>query len=66
MTTKGATRLRRVHGCSVLLWIGPGGFVSWLLKDSVAWVTFMSLYAIVVAHIGAWQGARAEQAGNGS
>jgi hypothetical protein len=66
VTTKGATRLRRIHGGSVLVWAAPGAVVSWLLKDSVAWVTFMSWYAIVVTHIGAWQGARAEQAGNGS
>lgn len=64
MTARGARRLRWTHGVLAMLWLLPGGVVSWWLKDSVAWVTFMSLYAIVIGHVGAWQGARAEQAGS--
>ena len=66
MSARGANRLRRTHGIGFVTWLLPGAVVSWLLKDSVAWVTFMSWYAIVLTHVGAWQGARAEQAGNSS
>lgn len=61
MTTRGARRLRHTHGVAFLVWLVPGAAMSWWLKDSVAWVTLMSWYAIVVSHVGAWQGARAEQ-----
>lgn len=32
-------------------------------RDSVLWVSAMSIYAIVIAHLSALQGARAEKAG---
>ena len=32
------------------------------LKDSVPYIAFMSLYALVVSHWAGWDGARAEQA----
>jgi hypothetical protein len=38
-----------------LVWLGPGAVVSWFLKASVPWVTFMSLYAIVISHWTAYQ-----------
>ncbi len=51
---------RRFHLWALVLWMGPGAVVSWLAKDSVPWVAFMSLYAIWTGHFGAWQAARAE------
>jgi len=34
------------------------------LKDSVPYLVFLSLWALVGAHWGAWQAARAEENGN--
>lgn len=64
MSARGARRLRWTHGALTLVWFLPGGVASWWLRDSVAWVTFMSWWAVVGMHVGAWQGARAEQAGS--
>lgn len=47
-------RLRRMHGVHTLIWIGPGAAVSWFLRNSVPWVTFMSWYAIVMTSIDGW------------
>lgn len=52
-------------------WFHLGMAVLWILltiptllfwSQSVLWVSLMSLYAIIIAHIGAYQGARAERA----
>ena len=54
--------LRRGHLALTLVWlvlIVPT--VLWW-KDSVPWVSLMSIYAIVVSHATAWQAARAEDA----
>lgn len=49
-----------------MIWLGPGAVASWLLKDSVPWVSFMSWYAIVVTHATGWTAGRAEDAANDS
>lgn len=33
-------------------------------RDSILWVSFMSLYAIIVSHWSAYQGSRAEDMAN--
>lgn len=51
---------RRLHGGLFFVWvllIVPT-FLWWM--ESIKWIVFMSLYAIIVSHVGAWQGARAE------
>lgn len=58
--------LRRFHGCSTLVWLGLVIPTVWLWKDSVPWISLMSIYAIVVSHAGAWQATRAEEAAEGS
>jgi hypothetical protein len=60
MASKGGPR--RFHFWSLVLWMGPGAVASWLLRDSVPWVSFMSWYAIVVTHLGGWGSGRAEDA----
>jgi hypothetical protein len=55
-------RERGIYGWAVIVWLGPGAAVSWLLRDSVAWVNFLSWYAIVVAHGTMWLAKRAEEA----
>jgi hypothetical protein len=49
-----ARQRRHVHLGFLLAWAIPGGLLSWLLKNSVPWVVFMSWYAIVVSHAAAW------------
>lgn len=57
-----ADRERKIYAGAVLAWLGPGAVVSWFLRDSVAWVTVMSWYAIVVTHATMWLAKRAEEA----
>lgn len=50
----------RFHGCMTLVWlclIAPS-LIWW--KDSLPWVVFMSVWANLGTHFGAWQGSRAE------
>jgi hypothetical protein len=49
-----AQQRRLGHFWLTVAWLGPGLFVSWLLRDSVPWVAFMSWYAIVVTHLAGW------------
>jgi hypothetical protein len=62
-----STLLRRAHLASAVIWAGllvPS--VIWWSK-SLLWIIFMSVYSIIVAHLSAYQGARAEkEAGSGS
>jgi hypothetical protein len=37
------------------LWLFPGVPVSIYLRNSVAWVVFLSVYAIIVAHLIEWR-----------
>ena len=37
------------------LWIFPGIPVSIYLRNSIAWVVFLSVYAIVIAHLIEWR-----------
>ena len=43
-----------IHLSMVALWAGPGLFASVILKDSVAWVVFMSWFANVYSCVSAW------------
>lgn len=53
---------RKLYLVALMVWAGPGAVASWVLRDSVAWVTAMSWYAIVVAHGTMWLAKRAEEA----
>jgi hypothetical protein len=55
----------------LLRWFHAAATVAWVLlavptmlwwRNSVPWIGFMSVYAIVVSHAGAWQASRAERA----
>lgn len=56
-----AHQLRRIHLALALMWAGLifPTVVWW--KDSILWVALMSVYAIVVAHLAAYAGARSEE-----
>jgi hypothetical protein len=45
----------QIHRTLTLLWIVPGLPISYVLRDSVPWVVFMSAYAIIGTHWAAWQ-----------
>jgi hypothetical protein len=40
------------------LWIFPGLPISWFLKNSVPWLVFLSVYAIIVGHASGWSAER--------
>lgn len=43
------------------LWLTAGAVLSWFWQNVIPWLTFMSLYAIVVGHWGAHQAKCAEK-----
>ena len=45
---------RHFHGVILLIWLLPLAPVTWLLRDNIAWVSFMSWFAILYACAGAW------------
>lgn len=48
-------RLRVMNKWLFWLWVCPGVPVSIYLRNSVAWVVFLSVYAIIVAHLIEWR-----------
>jgi hypothetical protein len=46
--------MRRFHGTAVILWIFPGIPISVLLSQQVAYVVFLSVYAIIGFHWIEW------------
>lgn len=53
---------RRIHAVATVLWLllAVPSMIFW--RNRVAYLVFLSVYAVVAAHWSAWQGARAEQA----
>jgi hypothetical protein len=49
---------RRIHLSLLVLWVVVGLPASWILKESVPWVVFLSVYAIIVGHASAWSAER--------
>jgi hypothetical protein len=54
------TFLRSFHGWATVVWFGISLPLAMLYGSSVVFVTFLSLYAIVVGHWSSWQAARVE------
>ena len=52
----------RVERTLCFLWICPGLPICYILRESIAWVVFMSAYAIIMGHRSTWVAARAEAA----
>jgi hypothetical protein len=48
------------HGWATVVWLVISLPCSVLLKDSLAFVVWISLYAVVVAHWSSWQASRTE------
>jgi hypothetical protein len=54
--------LVRFHFSMLIVWVLlviPTGLI-W--RDSILWIGFMSIYAIIVSHFTGWDAARAEEA----
>lgn len=47
--------MRRFNFVAMLLWIIPGIPISILLRNSIAWIVFLSVYAIITTHLAAWR-----------
>lgn len=49
---------RRIHLAMLLAWLVVGVPVSYWLRQSIAWLVFLSVYAIVVGHWSGWSAER--------
>jgi hypothetical protein len=49
---------RRIHLALMILWIVVGLPLSWVLRQSVPWLVFLSVYAIIVGHASGWSAER--------
>lgn len=49
---------RKIHLALMSLWIVPGIPISFWLRNSVPWLVFLSVYAIVVGHWSGWSAER--------
>lgn len=52
--------LKAFHGWATIIWFVLSFPLAWLFGSAVVFVTFLSLYAIVVGHWSSWQAARVE------
>ena len=57
--------LRRIHATFAAVWLALSipSMIWW--KNSIPYLIFLSVYAIVAAHAAAWAGARAEESNGG-
>lgn len=53
-----AETMRKIHLTLMVLWIVPGIPVSFLLRQSLPWLVFLSVYAIIVGHWSGWSAER--------
>jgi hypothetical protein len=49
---------RRIHFWLMVIWVFVGLPVSYLLKQSVPWLVFLSVYAIIATHWAGWSAER--------
>ena len=49
---------RRFHLTLMIVWTVVGLPVSFVLRESVPWLVFLSVYAIIVGHWGGWSAER--------
>lgn len=53
--------LRLFHLVMIIVWAALSVPTVMWWKDSILWVSIMSIYAIVISHWSAYQGSRAEK-----
>jgi hypothetical protein len=49
---------RKIHLSLMVLWIVAGIPLSLYLKNSIPWLVFLSVYAIIVGHASGWSAER--------
>jgi predicted alpha/beta hydrolase len=49
---------RRIHLALLVVWTVVGIPVSYWLRQSVPWLVFLSVYAIIVGHASGWSAER--------
>lgn len=49
---------RRIHLAMLLAWIIVGIPISMWLRQSIPWIVFLSVYAIIVGHWSGWSAER--------
>jgi len=52
--------LRRIHGWGTIVWLVLAVPAVFFWRDSVPFLVFISIYAVVVSHWSGWQAARVE------
>lgn len=52
------TRTQRIHFWLIILWFMPGLPISYFLRESIAWLVFLSVYAIIASHWAGWSAER--------
>lgn len=50
----------RLHGYLTLIWLAASPFIIVFLSNSVPFLVFVSVYAVVTGHWSSWQAARVE------
>jgi hypothetical protein len=53
-------QLRRIHGSLALVWAAMVPVILLYGREAIWLVVFMSVYTIIVDHLGAWQAGRVE------
>lgn len=56
------TKLRRFHAVATLVWLALVIPTVLWLRESILWISLMSIWACVTGHWSSWQAARAETA----
>jgi hypothetical protein len=49
---------RKIHLALLILWVFPGLPISFWLRESVPWVVFLSVYAVIATHWAGWSAER--------
>jgi hypothetical protein len=52
--------MRRIHGWATIAWFIAALPICILLANSLPFVVWISVYAVVIGHFSSWQAARAE------
>lgn len=56
---------RKIHLALLAAWLFIGVPVSLMWRESIAWVVFLSVYAVVVGHASAWSAERPSEVTEG-